>query len=175
MNEEQLKNAERQYQNWSDSELVRATTAEKQDYQQWALALMEQELFRREIPTLERDRVEKVVLEQVEGERKRLAGIPWLLPLFGIVVLLLGSLINALYLSRGFILVWGGFFIGVRQRKDRRARPGYYSFGYSRHRYNYAHRCAVSCFSGLWLLVCQQGVHCSAARCAISWIFPNYP
>src|ERR1700733_11818220 len=106
MNEEQLKNAEAEYQNWSDSELVRATTAEKQDYQQWALALMEQELFRRGIPPLEREGVEKVVLEQVEGERKRLAGIPWLLPLFGVVVGL-GSLINALF-GVGVLILFGG-------------------------------------------------------------------
>jgi hypothetical protein len=92
MNEEQLKNAARQYQDWSDGELVRATTADKQDYQQWALALMEQELFRRGIPPAERESVEKVALEHVEGEQKLLIGSSWLF-LFCIVVVL-GSLVN---------------------------------------------------------------------------------
>jgi hypothetical protein len=41
MNEKQLKDAERRYQNWSDSDLVRATTVEKQDYEARACIAVE--------------------------------------------------------------------------------------------------------------------------------------
>jgi hypothetical protein len=109
MNEEQLKNAARQYQNWSDGELVRATAADKQGYQEWALALMEQELFRRGIPPSERKCVEKVALEHVEGKQKPLAGIPWLLLLF-VIVVLLGSLFNAIF-GVGVLYLFGVAFL----------------------------------------------------------------
>src|SRR5260370_22104386 len=96
MNEKQLKDAERQYQNWSDGELVRATTAEKQDYEPGALALMARELSRRGISQSERESVEKVVLEQVESERRRLTGIRGFL-LFFVIAVVLGSLFNSFF------------------------------------------------------------------------------
>jgi hypothetical protein len=96
MDEKQLKDAERLYKNWSDGELLRATTAEKQSYEPWALDLMARELSRRDISHSEKESAEKEVLEQVESEFKRLTGVHGFLLLF-VVVLVVNSLFAALF------------------------------------------------------------------------------
>jgi hypothetical protein len=94
MNEKQLNDAEQLYQNWSDRELVRATTVEKQDYESSALALMARELSRRGTSQSERESVEKEVIEQVESEQRHLTGIRGLLLLF-VILVVVGSVFNA--------------------------------------------------------------------------------
>ena len=98
------KYTEREYQNWSDGELVRAMTDE-QDYQQWAPDLMKQELFRRGISQSVRKKVEKAVIEQIESERNSSLSNAGLF-LFNIIMAL-GSLINILFAPLIFAFVFG--------------------------------------------------------------------
>jgi hypothetical protein len=96
MNEKRLSDAEHAYQNWSDEELVRATTADKAAYESWALALITQELSRRGLSQSLSDIIEKVAADQVEGEEERLTGIRgWLL--WFIVSVLLNSLLHVFF------------------------------------------------------------------------------
>ena len=108
MDEKQLKDAEQLYQSWSAAQLLRATTAEKQDYKSEALDLMVRELSRRGVSQSEREGAEREVVQHVEAEKKRLTGIRGFLLLF-VIVVVFGSLLYALF---GLLFLGaGGLFI----------------------------------------------------------------
>ncbi len=65
MNEKQLKDAERLYRGWSVTDLLRAITTDKQNYESAALDLMVRELSRRGVSPLEWDSAEAEVATRV--------------------------------------------------------------------------------------------------------------
>jgi len=101
VNKHQIEVAQSVYQNWPLTQLLRATTVEKQDYEPEALALVSQELSRRCGSQSQRDTLEKGLLQQLEDERKRLTGIHGFLLLF-VVGVGLGS---GLYTLSGLALL----------------------------------------------------------------------
>ncbi|HKV76721.1 MAG TPA: DUF2569 family protein [Candidatus Sulfotelmatobacter sp.] len=116
MNLQQSKDAAQLYETWSVAQLLRATTANKQDYEPEALDLMVRELSRRGISQSEREdaerKAEKKVVHQVETEKKRLTGIGGFLVLF-VIAMFFGPLLGVL---SGLLLLGAGGLDNPSQR-----------------------------------------------------------
>lgn len=110
MNEKELREAAELYRAWSVEQLVRATTAERRDYEPEALELMARELSRRGVSASDRESVEKTVLQEVEDERGHLTGIRGFLLLF-VIMVFVSSLVYA-WLGLAFLGAGGIFLLG---------------------------------------------------------------
>ena len=93
MREDDLKKFEERYRSLSTEELLQATTVEKDDYMPEAIALMTEELDKRNISQLEKAKIQTNIGKKVEEEKKSISGIRGLLLLF-IIILLFNSLVS---------------------------------------------------------------------------------
>jgi hypothetical protein len=97
MKDDELKELEARYRNWTTEELLRATTVDKEDYQPESIELMIKELDKRNIPHLEKEEIKTRVEKKIEKETKSISGIKGFLLLF--LIVLIGNSIFALVTS----------------------------------------------------------------------------